>query len=583
MEKETRREVWIIGRIKPLDTFLREQPQKDPSLHKSSNESNGKVSLFNWTGHPFVDAGLAALLLLRKKRLPEELTEEDVKDAIDFVSKLYARKEWSLGYIHAMIMPNNGIVLANPGTTAPISNTLKKAIKKEKEIPSTAKTLEEVKTKLAEKFDEQLGEDIVWFIRSTHFEADTLEELTKKVISSVLSQEFVVQALERRIQRNLWELFEEAQQDSNSTSFSEPICVICGKHRAYSKKERYRSVFPLLGTGDVPNYFPAGNPMGEYICSHCLFLVQFLPLVAYKVGGRVLVMHTYPYELMLELHDEAINDVRKSFLASNARDFKRPENFLFRLLGELTRKTGRDDLWGKASITLYHFVNNNQGQDLQIIHVPTPVLRFITHASREDPKGWKRIVAMGWRKKPSEEEFEKYERSYANEVYAKLLAEESILPYFIDIKNRRANAKWSLLSFYCSEVLGLDKKALEFIKDVGDRIVETLEKLPDNQLSRRVRELERAEKLYQFEAFFVNLEKLRQRLGIEKPLMTFDEFATVLTSYGEDLNVSWRTVKHLLLFRVYERLHDRLMKASEEEEEVEENEEVGIFGMGVEE
>jgi len=570
-----------IGKTKLLDEFLRRQPQENSS-DGYPKEGNKGDSLFEWTGHPFVDAGLAALLLLRKKRLPEELTEEDVKNAIDFASKLYARKEWSSGYIHAMIMPNNGIVLANPGTTAPISNTLKKAIKKEKGIPSTPKTLEEVKTKLAEKFDEQLGEDVVRFIRSIHFEADTLEELTKKVISSVLSQEFVVQALERRIQRNLWELFEEAQQDSNSISFSEPICVICGKHRAYSKKERYRSVFPLLGTGDVPNYFPAGNPMGEHICSHCLFLVQFLPLVAYKVGGRVLVMHTYPYELMLELHGEAINDVRKRFLASNARDFKRPENFLFRLLGELTRKTERDDLWGKASITLYHFVNNNQGQDLQIIHVPTPVLRFIAHASKEDPKGWKRIVAMGWRKKPSEEEFEKYERSYANEVYARLLAEESILPYFIDMKNRRANAKWSLLAFYCLEVLGLDKEALEFIKEVGDRIVETLEKLPDNQLSRRVRELERAEKLYQFEAFFVNLEKLRQRLGIEKPLMTFDEFATVLTSYGEDLNVSWRTVKHLLLFRVYERLHDRLMKASEEvgEEAGEGIEDIGIYGLG---
>ncbi|AEH24640.1 type I-B CRISPR-associated protein Cas8b1/Cst1 [Pyrococcus yayanosii] len=481
--------MWIIGKRFP-----------DPSLHESSKEDNEKVSLFDWTGHPFVDAGLVALLILNKKRSPEELTEEDIRKATEFASKLYARKEWGSGYIHAMMLPNSGILMANPS-------------------------------------------------------------MSKKRTPEAIAQ-------------NLRDLLQEPE-DPNA-----PICEICGRRHSRPKPV-YRSDFPLVGTGGVPNYFPSAKD-GLNVCSHCLFLVQFLPLVAYKVGGRVLVMHTYPYELMLELHEEAINDVRKSFLASNARDFKRPENFLFRLLGELTRKTERDDLWGKASITLYHFVNNNQGQDLQIIHVPTPVLRFIAHASREDPKGWKRIVAMGWRKRPSEEDFEKYERSYANEVYSRLLAEESILPYFIDMKNRRANAKWSLLSFYCSEVLGLDKEALEFIKDVGDRIVETLEKLPDNQLSRRVRELERAEKLYQFEAFFVNLEKLRQRLGIEKPLMTFDEFATVLTSYGEDLNVSWRTVKHLLLFRIYERLHDKLMKASEEEEEVEENEEVGIFGMGVE-
>jgi len=49
--------------------------------------------------------------------------------------------------------------------------------------------------------------------------------------------------------------------------------------------------------------------------------------------------------------------------------------------------------------------------------------------------------------------------------------------------------------------------------------------------------------------------------------MSFDDFARILTSYGEDLNVSWKTVKNLLLFRIYEKLHDRLMKASAEEAE----------------
>ncbi|USS41690.1 type I-B CRISPR-associated protein Cas8b1/Cst1 [Thermococcus aggregans] len=442
------------------------------------------------------------MLLVAGKSSPEELTEEDIGNAIEFASKLYARKEWSSGYIHAMMLPNSGILMANPS-------------------------------------------------------------MSKKRSPNAIAQ-------------NLRALLEEPE-DPNA-----PICEICGRRHSRPKAV-YRSDFPLVGTGGVPNYFPSAKD-GFNVCSHCLFLAQFLPLVTYKVGRRVLVIHAYPYELMLELHKEAINDVRKSFLASTARDFKRPENFLFHLLGELMRKTERDELWANASIALYYFVNNNQGQELDIIHVPTPVLRFVAHASKKDSQGWRRIVAMGWRKRPSEEEFEKYEKSYANEVYARLLSGESILPYFIDMKDRRANSKWSLLSFYCSEVLGLDKDALEFIKNVGDKIVETLERLPDNQLSRRVRELERTEKLYQFEAFFVNLEKLRQRLGIEKPLMTFDEFATILTSYGEDLNVSWRTVKHLLLFRVYEKLHDRLMKASEEaEEEVEENEEVEIFGMGVEE
>lgn len=111
----------------------------------------------------------------------------------------------------------------------------------------------------------------------------------------------------------------------------------------------------------------------------------------------------------------------------------------------------------------------------------------------------------------------------------------------------------------------MDEKSLEFIKSIGDRIVETLQKLPENKLRDRVRELERAERRYQFEMFFIRLEKDRLELGLEKPLLSYEEFASILTAYGEDLNVSWRTAKNLLLFRIYERLHEKLLKVGEVE------------------
>ncbi len=562
-----------IGREKRLDEFLTSSGTRDPSTHNEKHPS-----LFTWTGHPFTDAGLVALLLLSGKEKPEELTEEDVENAIKFASELYAKNDWSTGYIHAMIMPNNGIILANPGITTPISNAIKKAVKKDKGIPFNSETLRELNIKIQEKFDEQLAEDIVRFIKSLReLEYKTLDELAKKIASLVLKQPFVTTALKRRIHRNLWELFSDIKMP-NIKDAQEPICAICGRHPVYTKKERYRSVFPLLGTGDVPNYFPLGNTMGEYICAHCLFLAQMMPLVAYRLS-RILIIHAYPYELMLEFHREAIDDVKKSELASVARNFKRPENFLFKKLGEI----GRDIELGKLSgapITLYYFVNNNQGQEIDVIYIPNAVLRFVALASQRDSDGWARIVSMGWNRgcaKRLAKKPEEIEKSCQNDVYRKLLNGESILHYFIDPPNRRANASWRLLSFYCSEVLGLDKEALEFVKRVADRIVETVEKLPDNKLSRRVRELERAEKLYQFESFFIRVEKDRQELGIPEALMSFDDFARILTSYGEDLNVSWKTVKNLLLFRIYEKLHDRLMKASpeeagesEEEEEFEE-------------
>ena len=135
--------------------------------------------------------------------------------------------------------------------------------------------------------------------------------------------------------------------------------------------------------------------------------------------------------------------------------------------------------------------------------------------------------------------------------------------------------------------MGLNEKALDFIKDVGDRIVETLNMLPTNKMRKRVRELETAEEkgrgLGRFASFFVRLEKDRQELGIATPLMTFDEFAKILTAYGEDINVSWKTVKNLILFRIYEKLHDKLIetgKTKDEFEGFEEEEGLSIYTEG---
>jgi len=457
-----------------------------------------------WTGHPFVDAGLTAILLIAGKSRPEELNIKDIKRAIEFASELYATKEWSSSYLHGMIFPNSGIVMSNPS-------------------------------------------------------------MSKSRSPEAISQK-------------LWSILERTRDIKSD--LKAPTCIICGRNPAYMDKEVYLSVFPLLGTSGVTNYFHSANPKGADICAHCLFLTQFLPLASYRLS-RVLIIHAYPHELMLELSKEALNDIKRDKLASQARGFKRPENFLFHLVGELTRKIERDEFWDNVSVTLYYFICNNQNQTIDIIHVPTPILRFVAYANLVDRGGWKRIVSMGWRKQPSnEKEFEEFERASRNEVYSRLLNNESILQYFVNKSLRQVNSSWNLLAFYCSEVMGLGEEVLNFIKDVGDRIVETIEKLPDHKLSNEVRSLERAEKLFQFETFFIRVEKLRQNFGVETPLMTFDEFARILTAYGEDINISWRTVKNLLLFRIYEKLHGRLAKSAKLEEmsEIGVEEEYAIYG-----
>ena len=530
-------------------------------------------ALFYWTGHPFVDAGLAALLILSEKEKPEDLEDKDVENAINFAAELYSKKEWSSNYLHGMIFPNSGILMANPGIRGLISKVVKDILKKARSIDICGEVLDELKEKLCRNFDERLAMDVINYLRNIQMHEGSMTSLGDKEIKAIatqlLNQKFVDDAIKRKIEKELNKLYRDLkQQVSNSSADKDIYCVICGRNPPYNTQTQiYMSSFPLLGSGKKANYFHSGNLNGADICVHCLFLTQFMPLASYRIG-RVLVMQGYPYTLNVELAREALRDIRTYKSASKARNFKKPENFLFHKIAEITQKIVVGyDYWRNASISLYYFISNNQSQVIDIIHVPTSSLIFVAFASSYDPPGWRKLISAGWKKKAlTEEEFEIFEKEKTNEVYVKLLHGENILHYFLDLEYRSTNTKWGLLEFYCKEVLGMDEKALELIKDVGDRIVETLSALEDNKLSRRLRELETATKLYQFEEFFVNLEKLRQRLGIEKALMSFDEFSSLLVNYGENLDVSWRTVKHLLLFRIYEKLHNRLLKISEKEE-----------------
>lgn len=476
------------------------------SVEEDSIDELSKSKNFYWTGHPFVDAGLAAVLIFSGKNKPHELTGKDVISTIEFISELYSKEEW-VKYLHGKIFPNSGLLMVNP------------SMKRNRKPENLAGRLKQL--------------------------YDSIEPLKK--------------------------------------SHDRGVCAVCGRREIYKGDyEVYRSIFPLLGTGGMLNFFPSANENGFDLCSHCLFLTQFMPLTSYNLPN-VLLIHSYPYEKMIEFSKEPNIYATEYKLVSSARNFRKPENFLFRKIMEITRKVeSKSRFWEHTIITLYYFINGNRSgqQKVDIIQIPNSALKFISFAGEKEYNGWKTILNMGWvvkKAKKDELSFEDLEKGYSNNVYQKILNEESILPYFYNSNKKKANAKWRLLEFYCLEVLGLDKDTLKFIKEVGDKIVETIDPLSDNKLKKVIRELETAKKLYQFSNFFIQLEKIRQKNNLKNAFLSFDEFSLLLTGYGEELNTSWYTVKNLLLFRIYEKMHNRLIKI-DLDEEIEENDDEMPYG-----
>lgn len=257
---------------------------------------------------------------------------------------------------------------------------------------------------------------------------------------------------------------------------------------------------------------------------------------------------------MIELARDAVNDAKIRQLVSQPEGFERPEHYLISKMIEIGINLTLEmkDEWRNASITLYHFKcgNETQRQIISIIRVPPSVIGFLLCALSIDEAGWRRILGG----------------KHAVEISQKLIGEENILRYFY--YGRSVQVTWELVKCYIREVLGMDENYLKGIEAIGERVVETLEKLPTNKIAKRVRELERAERLEEFFMFFKRLEKDRQECGLEGPLIRISDknVKKVLTEYEE---VSWRVSKDLLLFIIYERLHDQLTKEGEIEEEEE--------------
>lgn len=348
-------------------------------------------------------------------------------------------------------------------------------------------------------------------------------------------------------------------------------CISCGKRDV--KDLRTKSEIPLIGSGSLINFFPFGQSGGDY-CPACTLAIQFSPLMFYACG-KLLLIHSNSDKVMHYWAKEAIQRVNRQILEKNYKgcfdeSYKNPVNALFHIIEDVIIQYDEDWVDENPSINMYHFTNYNQGPDLDIYRVPTPVFRFL--ACVKDPgwfTEWKKIVRRGYFNWDKIKEGEEY-KNRGNSVYINLLKGRSIVKYFIDNKNRQVYGDWELLEFYLKEVRNMGSKRLDTLKRVGDSLSEYIK---ESQNIKRLNQLEMASNFASFRNQLRFIEKDRIKLNVQDPLFTLEEFMEDLFPEG---NLGWRETQDLLLFRIYENLHNWFVEqktlkseliSSEEEEQ----------------
>jgi len=437
------------------------------------NETSEEI-LFQFTGNPFVDAGIWAICGWCQRERPEDLNKEDLKKIVEDIVPLYLTSGWSKSLYS--IFPNN---------------------------PVTNPSVRDKKARLS-KF---------------------LNELLSEIVPV------------------------PAGATGN--------CISCGRRNA--KTIRTKTEIPLIGSGSLINYFPNGQSGGDY-CHACTFAVQFAPLVMYSCI-KLLLLHSNSDKVMRYWARRAIHDIRRQMLERDYsgcfnENYKNPRNALFHIIQNII--LGYDERWSdeNPSITLYHFTNYNPGPALDLYYVPTAVFRFLAYMRQHEKyPQWMQIVRRGyvrvdWDKVKEERDY----KNKINAVYNNLLSGKSIVKFFIDPKERKVYGDWDLLSYYLKEVRSMEKERLETLKRVGDELANYIR---ETENIKRLAQLEQASNYGTFRNILRLVIKDRVKMSARNPLFSLDEYANDLFPNGY---MGWRETQDLLLFRIYENLHDWLVE-----------------------
>ncbi len=453
-------------------------------------------NLFEYTGNPFVDAGISALILWCDKKTPQELTEADVKKALPEIASLFSQEAWIKTFYTTF---SNGVMVQ----------------------PSN-------KGKEREKW-----------------------------------MEFITE-----LAKDLKPLGEQGS------------CIACGRRDAIKiKKEKrglLRSEVPM--TGGSLNYYSFASSGADY-CGVCAIAIQVSPVVLYKSGGKMILVHSSSEKAMRSWARTAIKKVREQTSLNNytgcfSENYTNPQNALFQIAKSLIQD--KED-WASepVAIRIYHFTNYGQGAELDYYDLPANVFHFLNEVQHsEERQDWEYLVKKRYRYTYKGKQFwqnpdEKIEEEYKNNnnaIYEGLLNNRWMLKYFYSSYEKKTYVKWKLLQLYLMEVRVMEKERIEVIKRVADEIA-TVIRTDESKNPKRLGQLERANSYTSFRNTLRLIIKERIKTGAENPLFSLEEYVEKLFPEGA---LGWRETQDLILFRLYEVLHtwlrDKGIGVSEEEE-----------------
>ncbi len=390
-----------------------------------------------WTGHPFVDAGLAAIAAVAKVKQLEALTPAHLQKAVNELQRILlsdqalgvgVQKSFARGAL-SQLFPNSELV--NP----------------------------------------------------SYWKGKTEDEKAHNVRQKFRS------ALQDELQKALLCL---------QTDRGEAICSACGERRPAEAMVTVRKdKMPLLA--GIVNFYPA-FAYGATICGLCALAVRFLPMSVLRTGvfDRLWFLHTHALPVAAKIAEHYGWQHLNGCIASNeSLDFfsrwqtAGDAGTALYLLCELLERFA-DELYEVYShplpTTAYVFSNDNRGGYISALPVPNELLIFLYSLQVDSLAAFKRF----WREllvvpKELQGEAQRRRIGFVQKVAGLLVNTESILDACLDNETPKLWGGWVGHRLYLKEVRKMPVSKLAILERLGLTIAQS------DDAKKRIMELRTAE------------------------------------------------------------------------------------------
>jgi len=360
----------------------------------------------------------------------------------------------------------------------------------------------------------------------------------------------------------------------NETAPSEfGFCRITGRETKLYKAGRDNS--QMSGSGTFVN-FHHNFQLGIMLSKEVIIRMFFVPFGTILVGDKIAVIQS---------NSEKVNEyfVRKNCDANIANigssssagvlksNFGIPANALFRFVDDLLREVDRinDADTDNLLLSLYHFTNFGASPQIIIYRLPSNVFFFyalcqhinykedwqpflLAHYTNSKYKGAKFNGETNNYEFNRKNEVETIDsatyKAWYNIVLDSLLVSKPLLNVFLRW-GRKHKFNILIVEQYQKIVRGMKQETLEKIKELAKFITNQNE----DAIKKSIKALNNFDNSYKLRRFLLNnIVVPNYKNGAEEPIITIEE----LVNYLLPNNTSWKDIRDLLLFAIYQRLHE---------------------------